>query len=303
MRPTLLDFNLFGIPFDFHAYVVMISIAFLVCTLMAVRENYRQPNPYPITPIVGIWIFLGAFVGARAYWIAQYGAAYEAAHGDPVHWYHAFYIWQSGLVFYGGLLGGLVAAIAYLLYCRVPLLPMGDIAMPWVPLGIAITRLGCFLNGCCWGTPTDVPWAVAFPRGCPAYDHHVEVGLVPGSASHSLPVHPTQLYNLFGQLAVFLILLWMYRRFRAGGTDRHVGLVLFTFPLLYGMVRFTTEIFRGDSGRPILDLTVSQVVSLLMIAVALVGYAILWHVRWRMQDAPAGDAPVGDTEQETPLHS
>jgi phosphatidylglycerol:prolipoprotein diacylglycerol transferase len=283
MRPTLISFDLFGVPFDFHAYIVMISIAFLVCTLLAVRENYRQPNPFPITPIVGLWIFLGAFIGARAYWIAQYGAEYERIWGEEIHWYHAFYIWQSGLVFYGGLFGGFIAGIGYMLYCRVPLLPMGDIAMPWLPLGIAITRLGCFLNGCCWGTPSDLPWAIAFPKDCPTWDHHEELGLISGDSPYSLPVHPTQLYNLFGQLVVFLILLWMYRRLRAGGSKRYEGIVLFTFPLLYGIVRFTTEIFRGDSARPLLDMTVSQIVSLLLIGFALVGYVLLWCFRWRHQ--------------------
>ena len=292
MRPTLLSFELFGVPFDFHSYVVMIAIAFLTCTLLAVRENYFRPEPFPITPIAGLWIFLGAFVGARAYWIAQLGAEYEVIWGREIHWYEAFFIWQPGIVFYGGLLGGVTAGIAYMTVLRVPLLPMGDIAMPWVPLGVAMSRAGCFLNGCCWGTPTDVPWAVSFPRNGFAWDHHKELGLIDGTAAHSLAVHPTQLYNVGGQLIVFVILFWMYKKFRAGGSKRLEGIVLFTFPLLYGIARFTTEIYRGDSGRPVLELTVSQIVSLLFIAFALAGYVVLWRLRWR-KDA-AEEAPSSE---------
>ena len=284
MRPTLLSFDLFGIDFDFHAYVVTISIAFLVCTLNAVRENYNRPNPYPITPIVGLWIFIGAFIGARAYWILEYGAAKEELWGTQIHWYEAFFIWQPGLVFYGGLIGGVIAGVAYMRILRVPLLPMGDIAFPWLPLGIAITRIGCFLNGCCWGKPTNAPWAIAFPPGSAVYGVHKDQGLLEAGATATAHLHPTQLYNVGGQLIAFVIMYALYKKLRASGSNRYEGAIMFLFPLLYGIIRFNTEIYRGDYDVYRFGMSNSHIFSLGLVLFSFLAYACLWYTKWRHQD-------------------
>jgi phosphatidylglycerol:prolipoprotein diacylglycerol transferase len=270
MRPTVLSIGIF----DFHAYTVGIAIAFLVCVLLVMKQNYKLEKPYPITPIVGLWAFFGAFVGARAYHIAQYG--------ELQNLYRAVFIWEPGLVYYGGLLGGIVGCIVYLKLLRVPLLPIGDLALPYLALGGAIVRIGCFLNGCCWGPPTTMPWGVTFPLQSYAHVQHIQDGLIESAAEGPLPVHPTQLYNTLGLLLVFFVMRFVYKRLWKDGRlpeKRDLGVVMMMYPLLYGVSRFTTEAFRGDSARSIYTLTVSQAVSL---GLFLTGFA--YFVWWAISN-------------------
>lgn len=274
MRPTLLSIGIF----EFHAYAVAMALAFLVGVLLPIRENYRREKPYPATPIAGLWVFLGGMLGARIYWILQYDTWR--------HLHRALFVWQGGLVFYGGLIGGTLGCIAYLKYHKIPLLPAGDIALPYVPLAHAIGRIGCFLNGCCWGAPTGLPWGVSFPHSkYGVYADHLKENLVAKGAAVSLPVHPTQLYEAAGLLAAFVLLKFVYRR------RVREGVLLPLYLLIYGFLRFTTETFRGDSARPLAGMTVSQVISLGMMAGAGILAALLWTLVWR--HGPAADAERG----------
>ena len=243
MRQTL--FEVFGCKF--HAYPVMVSIAFVVCTLLAVREGDKRNLRIP--PEGGLWVFLGALIGARAFHIIQY---------DTVsHIWAAVLFWQPGLVFYGGLIGGAAAAFLYATYYKMPRIKTGDVIVPYLALGEAITRIGCFLNGCCFGMPTDMPWSVRFPAGSHAFQRHLWEHLIREDAPASLPVHPTQLYMTVGLgLIVFPMLKWVLRR------QRFDGQTALSYGLLYGILRFTVEVFRGDSARSVFGMTVSQAISL-----------------------------------------
>jgi phosphatidylglycerol:prolipoprotein diacylglycerol transferase len=164
MYPTLLSLG----PLQFHAYAVFLSAGFLTAVLLIIRENYRRPNPWPITPLGGLWVFAGGLFGARLYYIAQYG--------DLSRWYEAFYLWGGGLVFYGGALGGFIGGVIYVLIARAPVVQVGDLSITYVPLAHAIARIGCFLNGCCWGACSNVPWAVSYPHRSAPWAQHVREG-------------------------------------------------------------------------------------------------------------------------------
>lgn len=264
MHPTLLSIG----SLQFHAYTFMMAVAFLTAVLLSVRENYKLEQPYPVTPAGGLWVYFGALVGARLYWILQYDV--------PAHFYRALFFWQGGLVFYGGLAGGVIGAIAYLKCKGVPIVPMGDIVMPYLALGHAIGRVGCFLNGCCWGEPTSQPWGVCFPKtNWGAYEQQLKAGLIDRQASTTLPVHPTQLYCAFGLVCIFFVLRYVYKH------HNHTGLVLTLYPLLYGLLRFVVECFRGDSTRPLLGMTVSQLIALGLVFGAGACLALLYAFHWR----------------------
>ena len=258
MYPTLLSL---GKDLQFHAYTVMIALAFLVGVLMACRENEKLAKPYPITPIGGIWVFFFAVIGAKVYYILQYKS--------PADLYEVLYFWGGGLVFFGGLIGGLLGALLYLRFARVNPLNLVDVVIPFLPLAHAIARIGCFLNGCCYGSPSDAPWAVAFPKDSAAYVKHLQGGLVPSTATHSLHVHPTQLYASLGLLCIFFIMRYAYKR------PHRLGAVALLYPILYGALRFSTEFFRGDSARSLLSLTVSQVFALTLCLGGILLYAML----------------------------
>jgi phosphatidylglycerol:prolipoprotein diacylglycerol transferase len=237
MRPTLFSVNLFGIPLEFHAYTVFLTTAFVLATVLAVRDNYRRPQPYPVTTVGGIWVFVGALIGARLYWTLQYASWREIP--------RALFFWEGGLVFYGGVIGGTLAAIAYLKYCGVPFRPMADIAVPYVPLTHALARIGCFLNGCCYGAPTQMFFGVTYPPDS-----------LPAEQYASTPLHPVQLYESAGLLIIFGLLYFL--RHRWDGT----GATLWLYLTLYGVLRFFTEVVRGDVPHDLWGMTVSQVVAL-----------------------------------------
>lgn len=265
MRPEL--FELYGVPV--YAYRTLLAIAFVVCTLLAVRESRLRPGGVELSPALGIWAMFGALIGAHGFYIAQYGSVFDL--------WRAVFVWEGGLVFYGGLLGGLVAAGVYLALRRVPFLNGADSAAPYLALGEAITRIGCFLNGCCWGDVSTLPWAVMFPRHSPAFDAQVFAGSLAPGAAQSLPVHPTQLYMTLGLVVICLVLK------RALVRPRPSGVVFFGYIFLYGMLRFLVELVRGDSARSVGGLTVSGAISAVFVAV---GFAACAYLRRRPRSSP-----------------
>ncbi len=191
--------------------------------------------------------------------------------------------WQGGLSYYGGLAGGIVALSLYARRKGVATIDVLDFVAPLGAVGLAFTRFGCFLNGCCYGRPSRLPWAVSFPVGSQPQVAQASAGLVtPGEAS--LPVHPTQLYELVAAAAIFAFLwaFWPRRRF--------AGEVVLLFFLIYAPWRFASELLRADTepwrpwGLELGGLNVYQALSLLLFTAAL----LLWQ---RERPGPATAEP------------
>jgi phosphatidylglycerol---prolipoprotein diacylglyceryl transferase len=179
---------------------------------------------------------------------------------DPWHWARLF---EPGYVFYGGVV--VATGMGYLFVRRAGFERIGDFgdyAAPGFAFGIFVGRLGCFFAGCCYGTPTDLPWAVAFPGG---------------HATHGAAVHPVQLYDAVYGLVVFGLCIWYGRRRRFAG--ELFGLLIMS----YALWRFGTEVFRGDGDRGVwlLGLSTSQLVSLVVLPVTLFFF---WRERRRTKD-------------------
>lgn len=257
MRPEL--FDLVGVPI--YAYRTLLAIAFVVCTLLAVRESRLRPGGVELSPALGVWAMFGALIGARGFFIAQYGSVFEL--------WRAVLVWEGGLAFYGGLLGGLAASGVYLAMRRIPFLNGADSAAPYLALGEAITRIGCLLNGCCWGDISMLPWAIVFPRHSPAFEAQVSAGSLAPEAAQSLPVHPTQVYMTLGLVVICLMLK------RALVRPRPTGVVFFGYIFLYGVLRFLVELVRGDSARSVWGLTVSGAISAVLVVLGLAACAYL----------------------------
>jgi len=285
MHPTL--FKIGGLRF--HAYPTMLAIAFLVGVLFCVRDLRRLNPPITGSPAGGLCIFLGALIGAKAFWIIQFwGVQYV---------WQAIFIWQPGLVYYGGLIGGVLGAYLYILWRRLPPLRIADVAVAYLALGQAITRIGCFCNGCCWGKPAEVAWAIQFPKQSYPYRQQIKDHLLDRSADLSLPVHPTQLYMVVGLIiiAIMLKLSFKWRPFSGS-----IGLLYCFF---YGLLRYTVEGYRGDSAHSMAGLTVSQSISLFLVVGSVVLFVIGMYitsrrVRLALEEPPSAKDSEASCEVE-----
>jgi len=204
----------------------------------------------------------------------------------------------GGLVFYGGLIFAALTVVIYTLARKIPLREMADACAAPVMLGLAIGRIGCFMAGCCWGdicaapqslasvtdphvsfkiqtfpalSPAGFPLAVTFPQEAGAFEQHVKLKLILSETAHSLPVHPVQLYEA-GLAFLFCFLLHHYFQKR-----RYPGDIFWVMMIGYGLIRFTTEFFRGDNSPAYWGLTISQVISVLFFVVG--GGALLFRAR------------------------
>jgi phosphatidylglycerol:prolipoprotein diacylglycerol transferase len=248
------------------AYGWMMMMGFLAALVLALRLAKREGVDSEVMWDLWMWSLVFGVIGARGLFILQNWKEFEAR--SPLA---MLYIWEGGLAFYGGLAGAAIADLVYLRRKRILVLKVMDIIAPSLALGFAFGRIGCFLNGCCFGKLSGLPWpfAVRFPRGpesfpSPAFLHHVNYHELEPLSSHSLAVHPVQLYASLAALGIFLVLLWFLRR------RRHVGEVTLLFLVLYPASRFLLEFLRGDNLPTFTGLTVPQNMSAVTFIVALV---------------------------------
>ncbi|MDE3195540.1 MAG: prolipoprotein diacylglyceryl transferase [Acidobacteriota bacterium] len=226
MFPRLLHIGSFSLP----SYGVLVAIAFLTALWMASRFAKEKGMNSEKVVNLGVYCALMGMLGAKLMMIAL----------DPELRSHPLEIFslatlQSAGIFFGGFVVALVFAFFYMRRQKLPVLPTADIFAPGLAIGHGIGRLGCFAAGCCWGKPTNLPWAVTFR----SQDATTGVPL-------NIPLHPTQLYEAFAEGIICLILLHrMKRQFRDGSI---IGLYL----LLYGLVRFGVEFLRmHDASNPL----------------------------------------------------
>jgi len=170
---------------------------------------------------VGPWIIIGAIIGARFLFVVSYWKQEFA--GGP--FYEVFMVHHGGLVFYGGLIGASVGTILYSLVKKVKLWLLADVLAPSIALGYVFGRIGCLLNGCCYGAPCSLPWAIHYPQ-----IHE----------THGAPVHPTPVYDSLLNLGFYFGLAWLFRR------RKFDGQVFATYLIGYAVLRSTVEAFRGD---------------------------------------------------------
>lgn len=237
-------------PLAIHWYGVMVALGFLAGLWTASRRAPQDGiHPERILDL-GPWLIVGAIVGSRLLFVISYWDEYFAR--QP--WYEIFMIQRGGLVFYGGLIGSFAAGVIFIRWKKLPFLKVADVMAPSIALGHAFGRIGCLMNGCCYGKPTQCFLAIHFPT-----DHET------GGAG----VHPTEIYESVLNALLYLGLAWMFRR------KKFDGQIFALYLLLYSVLRATVECFRGDYSSLILGwITPGQVASAVTFALGL--------VMWRM---------------------
>jgi prolipoprotein diacylglyceryltransferase len=233
-------------------YLVMLGLGSLLGALLLVGEARKAGYTRQET--------LGAVMVAYAAGLAG-AAAVPAAQGVWALARTGVFRPPSGVAAYGGLLGGAGAAVLWLRRGGLPVLPMLDAAAPAAGLGYFVARLGCFLAGCDYGTPTGFALGVRFPAGSHAFRDHLARGWVAPGEAWSLAVHPTQLYLAFVGLALHLVL--------SSWPARGDGRRFLAYAVGYGVLRSGVELLRGDEGRGVWGpVSTSQVLAIVSVVLA-----------------------------------
>lgn len=242
-------------PVRIYSYGFLLMLAFAIGTWLAARRVRQAGLSAQVAIDIALYSVVAGIIGAR---LAFLLFDYVPDPGKNTLLDMAA-IWRGGLTFQGGLLLALFVCIWYLKAHKLRAGVVADAFAPAVAMGVALGRVGCFLNGCCWGTiaPPGHPLAVRFPAGSPAFGYHrylmhmeqllprlEEAGYsgVPELQQYSCPVYPTQLYTTAAMLGLFLLLLLVERLPRLFD-----GMVMLVFVFLYSVVRFVIEFWRDDT--------------------------------------------------------
>lgn len=254
MRPILFYLP-FGIPV--YAYGAMLCLSVVIGRLMAVRAARSAGLDPNLMDRACVWALVGALIGTRLLYVVTNLDQFD-------RFLEVFLLWKGGLVAYGGFLGGFVSTLAFCRIHRINLWVWVDCVAPSLCVGLALTRLGCFLAGCDYGHPWEGPWAVHFPAGSIAFQEQGLQGLLPANATASLAVHPTQLYeSLAGVMLLALVLL-------ARRNATFPGYAFLVLVPAYAALRFPIELFRADLRRGALGpFSTSQLIALVTFVLAM----------------------------------
>jgi phosphatidylglycerol:prolipoprotein diacylglycerol transferase len=238
MKPILFQWG----PVTLYAYGLMMAVGFLLCLADVRRRGRTRGVDAEQLTNVAFAALLGGIAGARALYVALDWSYFVRHPLEMVLLNH------GGLVWYGGFAGGVLAAF---LYTRVRGLAVGltfDIFMPGLALAQAAGRIGCFLNGCCYGFEAHPPLGICLPEGLGCR-------------------FPVQLLNTALLLLLFVALDQCFRRVKQTGN------LIWFYGIGYGTIRFVTEYFRGDQTTAALGLSLPQLMSAILFLVS--GFVLL----------------------------
>lgn len=257
------DINIFG-------YGAAMVCGFLAAAWLAGERAKREGIDPAIIWDIGMWVLLSGVLGARLFYIIKNPQNFFGPKMPLQQTLFEFVnLTKGGLVLYGGVLLGIATFIWQCHRMRLSALKLADILIPAIFVGEMFGRIGCFLNGCCFGDPTTLPWAVQFPPGSVPFDAEVAAGVIQKDALCSLPLHPAQIYSSFNAL-ILAVITWNYYPHR-----KRDGSVLLMGWILYPITRFFLEVVRGDTpGEFGTSFTIAQWVSfgMLLSAIGFGGY-------------------------------
>lgn len=228
-------------PLEFRWYGLMYIIGFLAAYFIIKSQAKRRNISLTADTISDIVFFIamGVVLGGRTGYILFYNLTWYLAHPLKV-----FAVWEGGMSFHGGMIGGAIAAIYIFRKKNLDFWKMIDIVALTVPIGLGLGRIGNFINGELFGRVTDRPWGIVFPTGGP------------------LPRHPSQLYEAMLEGVVLLVIAWS-----VDWTKPPKGTVFWAVIAGYGLFRFAVEFFREPDqqlGFLWLGATMGQLLSLPM---------------------------------------
>jgi phosphatidylglycerol---prolipoprotein diacylglyceryl transferase len=240
--------------FVFHTFGLFLAAAFLAALWQLLRGVRREEMERERAISLGLWIIIGAIIGAKLLMILRSFSDYLSHPADLF----SFATIQSAGDFYGGFIGAILAALLF--FSKHPEIhrwKFADLCAPAIALGQAVGRIGCFMAGDDYGKYANAPWAVVFSDPDAAQI---------GGAPLGVPLHPVQLYESLTCLGIFVFLLWLTHR------KKFDGEIILAYSILYAVARFIIEYFRGDADRGFLFnglLSTSQVIAIVIILISI----------------------------------
>jgi phosphatidylglycerol---prolipoprotein diacylglyceryl transferase len=313
MLQELFRIHLFGHEFPIYGYGLMLVVAFLACVKLSQWLGKRKgikPEWFIDATLIALATGL---IGARLFHVLENFPEYTRGDLSVMeNLRNIINTREGGLTFYGGLLLATPCCIVYALYRKVPILFGMDIVAPVIMIGLGFGRIGCFLNGCCYGEQCNAPWAIRFPYFSNVYIEQYEQGkLAPPvdlqspkglmnphlppisteaslraevASTHSLPVHPTQLYSAF---TAFLLcgLLIAYL-----GLPHADGRVFALMLILEGFARYVLEMIRVEPTVATVHIHAQAYglsISMILGAIVVVAGIIMWKLIGRLSATAA----------------
>ncbi|MFA5780136.1 MAG: prolipoprotein diacylglyceryl transferase [Elusimicrobiota bacterium] len=250
MHPTL-----FKIGFlEIHTYGVFVALGFFVGFKMLLFYGKKSSFSPALIETLTFWVFIFSLIGARLFYVL---ISWQEFAGNPSD---IFKIWQGGLVFWGGFLGGAITGIIFSIKNKMPLWKLADVFAPALAIGHALGRIGCFFAGCCYGKKTDSFLGVVFPENCLA---PTGVKLIPAQLLSS---------GLLSILFLILVIFWKRKKFD--------GQIFLIYSVLFSVGRFFIEFLRGDfRGNLILGITPTQIISVTIFIVSIIVWKKLYRTK------------------------
>jgi len=234
MYPDLIDLGFLHLK----TYGACMAAGFIVCWTLIERLSGRKDlNNFLLS------LMVAGVVGSRAAYVIEHWQSEFAAAPEKI-----LRVDQGGLMFYGGFLLSVAVFFAWCFARREKVVALADLFTAVIPLGHAFGRVGCFFYGCCYGRDSDAWCAVTFPAGSPSWYEH---------GRRMVSVLPTQLFESAALLALFALLMFLWRR--RGGRD---GLIVGAYMLGYAFIRFGIEYLRGDPRAAVGPFSISQTISI-----------------------------------------
>ncbi|UCG53074.1 MAG: prolipoprotein diacylglyceryl transferase [Candidatus Latescibacterota bacterium] len=252
MYPVLIRLGWFNV----YSFGFMLAMSFLIgIYISSSRGKKFGVDPQHILDL-SVYVIVSGVVGSRLLYVAFHLEEYD-------NFVDVFALWQGGATLYGGFLLAIFAGFVFSQKRKIGFFLLGDIISPALALGIMLTRVGCFLSGCCFGKETTHTWGVAFPSDSPAGVYAAELAAEHGV--NAVLLHPAQLYASFFALVTLILLLVLQKRLTKQGATFGVFLVC------YGIFRFSLDFFRFYEAnmRVLYDLTLNQIVSAVLLIIGM----------------------------------
>jgi phosphatidylglycerol:prolipoprotein diacylglycerol transferase len=225
MHPVVFEIAWFSV----YSFGLMLAVSFLLgIYVSSYRAKALGVDPQAILDL-SVYVIISGVVGSRLLYVAFHIHEYR-------NFVDVFALWQGGATLYGGFLLAVLAGYIFSRKRNLGFLLLGDVISPALALGIMLTRVGCFLSGCCFGKQTARPWGVTFPPDSPAGAYERDLAAVKSAGTVAL--HPSQLYDSFLALVTFVLLIALRKKLSKRGAT--FGLML----LCYGSFRFVVDFFR-----------------------------------------------------------